>query len=304
MYHLQPASPDDWTRAFEMALAHLPSEQRAARVQHGVQLLQAGILDPGGVLVARDGGQIIAAQVCELLQGSACLLWLPTSDDAVADALVRAALDWCRSRGCKLGQAVAQCTPHASREDDAHVEATPAPLLRAGFRQITRLGQWGRDLLDLPSLPDSHWRAEPFRPALAEKFAATLEHTYIGTLDCPELNGVRTIDEIIAGHRAQGKFRSDFWWLAFDEDRPAAVLMLAETLDGITWELAYLGVVPEFRRRGLARWLLTRALHSLCTQPATHVVLAVDERNQPARQMYQSMGFVQYDANEVFLYVF
>lgn len=293
MFHIEPASSDEWTNAFEVAFAQLPAEQRAARVEHGIHLMQAGILDPRGVLVARKDARIVGVQICEILQGSACLFWLPGADNDCADALVHAGLDWCRTRGCKLAQALA-------RPDEL---TRSRPLVRAGFRAITRLGQWRRDLTGLPPFRESTWRVEHFRPGLAQPFADTLERTYEGTFDCPELNGVRTIDEIIAGHRAQGKFRSDFWWHAYSGDRPAGVLMMAEMLDGTTWELAYLGVVPEFRRRGLARYLLTRALHGLLEQPATHVVLAVDDRNTPARRMYESLGFVQFDASEVYLFV-
>jgi ribosomal protein S18 acetylase RimI-like enzyme len=110
--------------------------------------------------------------------------------------------------------------------------------------------------------------------------------------------------EIVAGHRAQGKFSPDWWWLAYVGARPAGVLMLSEMVDGTTWELAYLGVVPEQRNHGLARSLLSRAMHELRDTPALHLVLAVDERNHPARRLYQSLGFVAIDTSEVFLYVF
>ena len=59
-------------------------------------------------------------------------------------------------------------------------------------------------------------------------FERTLLRSYDGTRDCPEVNGVRTIAEIIAGHRAQGKHDPDRWWLAFAEDQPVGVLLVAQ----------------------------------------------------------------------------
>ena len=294
MFQIEPVYPDDWTIALELALAHVPADQRPLRVQQCVNMLMAGVLDPRGVFVARVDREIVGAQVCVPIQGAACLFWLPTAADACAEDLVQYGLDWCRSIECKLAQALA-------KPDEMERAAV---LMRNDFRRITRLEQWGRDLVDLPKANESTWRLERYRPALAHDFAATVSHTYEGTLDCPELNGVRTIDEIMAGHRAQGKFHADFWWLAYVNNAPAAVLLLAEMADGTTWELAYLGVAPEHRGRGLARNLLASALHALCEQPAVHVVLAVDERNRPARRLYESLGFVQTETSDVYLFVF
>jgi mycothiol synthase len=293
VFHIEPALPEDWPTALELTLQYLPEDQRPARVQHCLGLLTTGVLDPRGVFVARRDGAMVAAQVCVPLQGSACLFWLPICEDACADALVRAGIEWSRSMGCKLAQALA-------RPDERERGAV---LTRNGFRLITHIEQWGRDLLDLPSAMARTWRLERYRPELVNEFAATVARTYEGTLDCPELNGVRTIDEIMAGHRAQGKFHPDFWWLAFVDDVPAGVVLLTEMADGASWELAYLGVVPEYRGRGLARSLLTHAMHALSERPAAHVILAVDERNRPARRLYESLGFVQIESSDVYLLV-
>jgi mycothiol synthase len=294
MFHIESLRPDDWTAALEVALASLPPAQRAERVQQGVYFLATGVLDPHGIWIARDGAQILAVQVCVPLAGSACLFWLPGATDSRADALVQAGLNWCRSIGCKLAQALA-------KPDEA---AWTAPLLRGGFRATTRLHQWRRDLAGLPPIPSTGLRLERYRPAVAAAFAATLERTYEGTLDCPELNGVRTIEEIVAGHRGQGKFQPDFWWLAYEGADPVGVVMLVEMPDAVTWELAYLGIVPAYRRRGLARTLLLHALDALRSQPATAVVLSVDVRNGPAQRLYESLGFVAIETSEVLLYFF
>ncbi len=294
MFQIEPLQPADWIAALDVALATFPSAQRAERVQQCVHFLESGLLDPRGIWVARDNTKIIAVQVCVPLAGSACLFWLPGATDGFADVLVQAGLAWCRSMGCKLAHAMA-------KPDEI---ARTAPLLRCGFRATTRLHQWRRGLSGLPPIPATALRFELYRPALAAEFAATLERTYVGTLDCPELDGVRTIDDIIAGHRGQGKFQPDFWRLAFAGATPVGVVILVEMEDAVTWELAYLGVTPEYRRRGLARAILLHGLHALRDQPAMEVVLSVDERNRPAQFLYQSLGFVESETSEVFLYFF
>jgi ribosomal protein S18 acetylase RimI-like enzyme len=157
-------------------------------------------------------------------------------------------------------------------------------------------------LNDLPELTPTPWRFEPYRPSLHVELARTLEHTYVGTLDCPELNGKRSIEEILAGHRGQGRFHPDFWWLVYDKAAPVGVVMLVEMPDGLTWELAYLGIIPSHRRRGIARAITLRALHAVRTVGASRLTLAVDERNQPALALYHSFGFVETECHDVLLY--
>jgi ribosomal protein S18 acetylase RimI-like enzyme len=45
-------------------------------------------------------------------------------------------------------------------------------------------------------------------------------------------------------------------------------------------------------------------MEALRNRPALHVVLAVDERNVPARRLYASFGFVETEVNDVFLFLF
>src|SRR5205085_3028371 len=106
----------------------------------------------------------------------------------------------------------------------------------------------------------------------------------------------------LAGHRGQGTFHPDFWWLAYDGAKPVGMLLLSEMADGVTWELAYLGIVPEYRRHGLGRALTLHALHALRDQPATRIQLCVDVRNAPARHLYQSLGFTDVESSEVLLH--
>lgn len=61
-----------------------------------------------------------------------------------------------------------------------------------------------------------------------------------------------------------------------------------------TWEISTVGVLPEFRRRGLARKLLTRALDDIRQRGGTHIVLGVIDRNVPAYAFYQSLGFERF----------
>jgi len=60
------------------------------------------------------------------------------------------------------------------------------------------------------------------------------------------------------------------------------------------WSIAVVGVLPEFRRRGLARKLLTRTLEDVRDRGAQRIVLGVIEKNVPAYGLYKSLGFEHY----------
>ncbi len=291
---IESVRPEEWTAALARALARVPDAHRAARVLHCLHLLETGVLDPRGVLVAWRGSDIAGVQVCAPLAGSVCLFWLPAADDVCAAPLVQAGLDWSRSIGCKLAQALA---------NPGDLPFTD-PLVRQGFRPITQMHQLVCALDQLPAESPTPLRYQRYRPDLHARFATTLERTYVGTLDCPELNGRRTIEEILAGHRAQGKFHPDFWWLTLDGDVPVGVMLLVEMPDETTWELAYLGIVPEYRRRGLGRAMTLHALHALRARSAGQMLLAVDERNAPALRLYETLGFEEVERNQVLLFFF
>lgn len=293
MISIEPLRADNWPALLYSAQAYLPDDKRMECIRQALSLLTTGVLDPRGVFVARANDQIIGVQVCVPLAGKSCLFWPPAAPAELADTLVQAGLAWSRSLGCKLAQAF----PGAAESLDV------APLERNGFRRITRMLRLQHSLSGQPQEPPA-LRAVPYSASLHAVFAATLARTYEGTLDCPELCGARTMDEVLAGHRGEGKFDPNFWWLVHEGNRPAGVVLLMELHDGITWDLAYLGVVPELRRRGLARLMLRHAMHALHCQPATRLTLAVDARNEPALRLYHSFGFVEFEVNDVWLYFF
>src|SRR5262249_52851092 len=128
-----------------------------------------------------------------------------------------------------------------------------------------------------------------------------LMQTYQGTLDCPEINDVRTVDEILDGHRSQGQHDPALWWHVSLNGQPAGVVLLTSIPESGDWEVAYVGVVPEMRRRGIGRELIHRVLHEARTAGVPGVTLSVDGRNGPAWELYRRLGFEPFERREVFL---
>jgi ribosomal protein S18 acetylase RimI-like enzyme len=292
------ARPDDLPAAFSLVFRHLGDEDRLPRVRHALALVENGELDPRGVFVVRDAGGLVGALVCSLVPGAGALIWPPGAAAGradVEDALVRRGCDWLRGRGARLAQCL---LPLAE-------EPLTGPLLRNGFGRITTLSY----LDHARTLPVSWWapaprlRYEPYDPDRPEVFHHTLQQTYEDTLDCPEVNGVRTIEEVIAGHRAQGRFDPGHWLLARAGNEPVGVLLLVEQFGEPEWEVAYMGVVPGSRRRGFGRELLLHGLRQARLRGTRRVVLCVDDRNRPAWELYRGIGFERYAQRAVLLAV-
>lgn len=291
------ALPGEWQDVFRLLFGHCPPEAQARRVARALTLLESGELDPAGVFAVRDTGAVVGGAVATVVPGGSGVVWPPSAAGPGRtrheDALTQHVIGWLRQRGVK----VLQCLL-------APEEAFLAqPLERHGFQHITSLwylrhhGDLPLRFLRTPTRLD--WQT--YTSADPCLFHATLLRTYEGTQDCPEVTGLRKPAEIIAGHQAQGKFEPERWWLGREADRPAGVLLLTELTEAPAWEVAYVGVVPEARRRGFGRELVLKALLEARVAGVPEVMLSVDGRNRPAWDLYRSLGFEPFDRREVFL---
>jgi len=295
---IRAAEPREWRDALALALAHVADEDHETRVANATTLLRGGDLDADGVLVAlASDKRLVGVQVAVPLRGASGLVWSPSVSEtadgpAIAGALLQAALLWLGGKGARFVQALLDPDAHAAAE----------PLVRGGFRHVTDLFYLQRELAALPPVPpvaDLH--IETYSEANAALFEMTLLRTYHGSQDCPELDGLRSGAEILEGHRAQGVWRAETWWLAHQDGQPAGVCLLTELEDGAGWDLSYLGVVPEFRGRGLGHALTLHALHAARTLGASEVLVAVDARNAPALALYDAAGFRRTGVKAVYL---
>jgi len=124
-------------------------------------------------------------------------------------------------------------------------------------------------------------------------FAAAVLASYQHSLDCPALNGVRSMEDIIAGHKGAGPFDPADWFLLQHQDQPVAVLLLSKThqMDGM--ELVYLGLSPHTRGSGLGNYLMQVAEAQVCGHKLNKLTLAVDAKNEPALKLYYRHGMQQ-----------
>jgi ribosomal protein S18 acetylase RimI-like enzyme len=142
----------------------------------------------------------------------------------------------------------------------------------------------------------------PYSDANRQIFHETLARTYDGTRDFPEMNGVRSVEDVLHGHRSAGSNPAR-WWLA-SAGEPVGVSMLSPSDDGSGLDLSYVGVVPERRGQGFGEELVVKAMAEAKADGAPELTLSVDARNEPALRVYRKLGFEAFEVREVFLKVF
>ncbi|MGL5097875.1 MAG: GNAT family N-acetyltransferase, partial [Planctomycetia bacterium] len=144
---------------------------------------------------------------------------------------------------------------------------------------------------------------EPYDAAERASFIELLKQTYGDSLDCPELAGLRTFEEVLESHSSQGTSGTQHWRIAKDGAQTVGVVLAAHQPDDAALEIVYLGVPPEKRHKGYGRELVRFVLRLAGELKAEVVNLAVDARNQPARLLYVSEGFEAWDERKAFLLV-
>lgn len=214
---------------------------------------------------------------------------------AEASACVRALLDHVpRQHGQGVAMAQSLCDPADTW--------TARVLAAGGLWHLATLTDLRLDLSGrLPDAGSAAWplgvRARPLqdlgtagRPT-AERRALlkALRASYVDTLDCPELCGLREAEDILESHVATGQHSPATWWLVEEGGEPGGCCLLTRT-DERSAELVYLGLGPGLRGRGLAMPLLRLGLGRL-GGAVREVRCAVDERNGPAMRLYARAGF-------------
>lgn len=235
---------------------------------------------------------LIGALWVQRLPGNTAVVWPPAPDCPALAELADAAAAWCDQHAVALAQI-----------NVAHDDAYPAETLAdSGFPLLADLRYLTLDVPPAPGATDATQTSPSlnvrFHPHAADdpaRLAAVIQATYVDTLDCPAIEGLRSMPEVLAGYAAQGAYRPELWYVVERAGRDAGVLILAEHAQAGNCELVYMGVVPTARGAGLGRQILARALSDARHLGSQRLVLAVDAANAPARALYDAAGFSEWD---------
>lgn len=289
--------PSDRQRqAAALLFAHLSAGERTERIDQLLATITRGELNPDTILTAWWDYCVVGIQVVEILAGRTAALWAMRSRPgeerfAFEDALMKRAIELLNEAGVK----VAQCL---LLPDDGE---SAAALRRNRFHRLTRVRHLLGSVAPREASANRLISLQPFDDCDSAMFEQVLMQSFAGTLDCPELNELRSAEEVLAGHRASATDLSR-WWLIRVRDQPVGVLILADAASPDWWDLAYLGVLPIARRQGVGRYAVDFALGQTLAAGKKGLTLMVDERNVPALHLYERAGFALMAEREVYLW--
>lgn len=167
-------------------------------------------------------------------------------------------------------------------------------MLNSPFRQVTTVRHLWFDLLNVSELSAPSIAGYSCLPACRFsklEFDSLVEETFEGTLDCPDLDGVRSASDVVSGFLESKVWDANLtWWVLCDGPKPIGCALVNSHPRGI-FELAYVGLVPASRGRGLGQELVNFALHQCRDLGGSYFTTAVDTKNWPACMIYDSLGF-------------
>lgn len=143
-------------------------------------------------------------------------------------------------------------------------------------------------------------RFESLSDSADPRLARIIQSTYRNSLDCPAVDGVRPLEDVLQGYCATGNFDPQRWLLAVpnlaghEAEQDIGCLLLNDHPEHDQLELIYMGVAPEFRAKGYGGEIVREALWRARLAGRRRVVLAVDEANNPGVRMYAAAGFYSF----------
>ncbi len=277
-----------WT-ALSLLFSRHTAEECSLRAREVLEAERRGELCLDGLLLAEVDGKPAGAVFSVLQPDGTVMVWPPVvngraSVEDVSDALLQEVCRQADAAGARMGQCIVELGETTERQT----------LIRNGFVHFADLSFLERSLHEpLPPLSDVEFETVPFAaPSNADRFASLLERTYVGTLDCPQLDGSRSGAEALQSHRNVGEFDPSRWKIYRDGQADVGVLLLSDHPEQDAWEVVYMGVVPDARGKGFGRAMLLSGLYEARAAGRAAVTLAVDCRNKYARNVYAELGFV------------
>jgi ribosomal protein S18 acetylase RimI-like enzyme len=282
-----PASAPLREAALRLLFSPLAAGQREGQLSETLAAVERRELSLDNLVVALDGEQVLGTVLAVVRPGGAVFLWPPVvragnAADEVSSAMLKTVADRVDAQGAMFTQCLLE-------PDDARGRAT---LERGGFPYATDLLLLSRSLAaEEPARPPLALSVECYSHRAHAAFARIIERSYEGTLDCPALARLRGGEDSLEAHRATGQFVPNAWRLYRLGSADIGVLLLAEHRDRDLWEVAYLGVVPEARGRGMGRAILHDGLAMARDSGHSAIEIAADAGNAPALALYRGLGF-------------
>ena len=184
---------------------------------------------------------------------------------------------------------------------DEGTAAMESGLARGGLKRLTRLLYLKKSIArHTGPVAEPQWpegvTVGPFGNGTTADLERALERSYAETSDCPELCGMRTTADVVASHKAIGRWDPALWSVIRLRGEPHGALLMNPCPQQGVIELVYLGVSPALRGVGMGARLVEWGLARVGNRSERTMMCAVDERNMAARRVYERVGFREFDA--------
>jgi mycothiol synthase len=244
-------------------------------------------IDSGQLWIAEQNDRLLWAILPVPSPGRTLLLFAPASLNSATQRVAAAflteeVLEEQRVNGAHLAQVLLEAGERSLFD-------LYTGLGFASMAELIYLQAMPRHSLTFPPLPGSYWW-KTYSAETHDAFAKAIAATYRQSLDCPALNGVRDIEDVIAGHKATGHFDPRLWFVLCNGTDCQGVLLLNRTAQNNSLELVYVGLVPEARGQDLGDLLMRHALAVTANENCSRLTLAVDADNAPALKLYYRHG--------------
>jgi ribosomal protein S18 acetylase RimI-like enzyme len=243
----------------------------------------------------RGDAPLAGAILCKGAGRAGSVLFTPVSEcpePAVLEPLLAAATH----QGLEDGLSLVQALNEPAAPEGTHLE-------RAGFWLLASLAYMRLELRgplkQSPGGPGLDWCPAADLPQ--GELEELIQRTYVDSLDCPALAGVRPMEDVMASHRSAGVYRPECWWACRREGQLAGCVLVNDSSHGAESELVYLGVASEHRGRGVGKALLGRAIEQGVRRGRRGLTLAADAANTPAVKLYKQAGLAVVRRREVWL---
>ncbi|MEM9352820.1 MAG: GNAT family N-acetyltransferase [Planctomycetota bacterium] len=243
-----------------------------------------------GLWIGRDDRDGIAnAGWLQMLPGRTGVLWPPRPDRHAARSILESTSSQAREAGLSLAQTLVDPRDAQRRQ----------LLAETGFPHLVDLDYLGAPADTFPrEQPATPLRFQTVGEEARDRMTSAVDETYIDSLDCPKLSGVRSTGDVLEGYKHQGEHDPDLWFTASADGEDVGVLILARHPSPVI-ELVYMGVVPSARGNGWGHDIVRFAQWRSRENHAERLVLAVDASNEPALRMYTRAGFQRFQSKSV-----
>ena len=248
-------------------------------------------LSQGLLFIAIEGHKMIAAALPILSAGRTALLFTskPTHESHL-DVIPRLIEEVCSATAKHDVQLIQSLVDPAN-------EPLQEDYLSCGFRtmaELVYLHALIREPVPFPELPANMFWMN-YSAEVHSLFAKAIADSYENSLDCPALNGVRSMRDIIDGHKACGVFDPAHWLLLYEKksegDQVLGILLLTSSGNqSEVMELVYLGLSASARGRKLGDLCMQQAMAIAAVSGQQVLSLAVDAKNTPALRVYYRAG--------------